>query len=105
MRRIAGLASVLLAPLLGACTGRPEATPLDPLFAAPSGEGEILVRPVRPAPVPEAAPTPERCKHVYEPHSTHSYVDPLTGLPALCAVTICRKCGEIRHECSPPPRR
>lgn len=103
MRAPALLAALLLA---AACRAQPEAAPLDPLFSAPVGEGEIqLVRPVRPAPAPEPAAQPERCKHVYEPHSTHGYVDPLTGLPALCAVTVCRKCGDLRHECRPRPRR
>ena len=101
--------------LLGGCAAPTEATPLNPLFSADPNTGSYEVDPQAPrlprAPAPDrrsepvAEPAPAACKHLYESYATHSYRDPLTGLPALCAVVRCAKCGEIRHECQKGPRR
>jgi hypothetical protein len=93
-----------VAALVAGCTAPAREATLDPLFRAAPGEGSYPT-PVREPPPPAEPPVPERCKHVFEPYGTHLAVDRLTGGPMLCAITICRKCGEIRHECAPPPRR
>jgi len=110
----------LVASWLAGCASScdPCPTPLNPLFSAESGAGSYEVdpetlRPPRPPPSgpsaarveDPAAPDQPACKHDYQSYATHPYVDPLTGLPALCAIWRCTKCGEIRHECQKGPRR
>lgn len=116
MRIFPSLPRVHLTLLLGlalfaaGCRGAAPSASLDPLFSAPAGEGRYEVDPFRmgssPAPCgcpPNLSPAVDMpgqpCRHAFGPHGTHSYVDPLTGMPALCAVVRCSKCGEIRHEC------
>jgi hypothetical protein len=110
---LALLAAVL--PLLG-CRSGSSAGSLDPLFRAPAGEGRYEVDPtlLPPGPAPCGCPpvlSPvvdmpgQPCRHTFGPHGTHTYIDPLTGMPALCAVVRCTKCGEIRHECERRKRR
>lgn len=104
--------------LLGACACEPRPTSLNPLFSADPTTGAYEVDPF--ASLPQRAPAPGRggapadepaaaepavCKHLYGPYATHSYRDPLTGLPALCAIVRCSKCGDLRHECERGPRR
>lgn len=97
-----------LACALAGCAAPAAPASLDPLFRAPSSEGRIEVDPTHAARTPRNAPQPldprievpgQPCRHTFGPHGTHTYIDPLTGLPALCAVVRCTKCGEIRHEC------
>lgn len=47
------------------------------------------------------APDPETCDHFFEWHGTHSYQKMVNGMrmTALCTVTKCAKCNQIRHEC------
>jgi hypothetical protein len=101
-------AALVGALLLVGCAAPSAPATLDPLFRAPSSEGRIEVDPTRTGrtergPVRAADPRIEvpgqPCRHTFGPHGTHTYIDPLTGLPALCAVVRCTKCGEIRHEC------
>jgi hypothetical protein len=104
---LAGLVAAL--PLAG-CRSASSAATLDPLFRAPAGEGRYEVDPSRLGSAPARCGCPPNlspvvdmpgapCRHTFGPHGTHPYVDPLTGMPALCAVVRCTKCGEIRHEC------
>lgn len=96
--------ALLAALALGGCQAPERQGSLNPLWSAPGGEGALAPHAKPPEPKVDPA-LPETCKHLYEPYSTHLYMDPLTGGPALCAVTICRKCGEVRHECEPRRRR
>lgn len=78
---------------------------LDPLFRGTAGQGEHEFDPAtlpKPRPArPEQAQEAEPCDHVWQAlqDGTHGYVDPLTGLPALCTPLRCARCGQVRHEC------
>jgi hypothetical protein len=100
--------ALVVALALAGCAAPSAPATLDPLFRAPSSEGRIEVDPSRlgrssrdaPRPVDPSIEVPgQPCRHTFGPHGTHTYIDPLTGLPALCAIVRCTKCGEIRHEC------
>jgi hypothetical protein len=83
----------------------------DALYRSAAGEGEYEVDPLTaalarrgPARLPPevpAADTPKPCEHVWQSLdlATHSYIDPQSGLPALCTPIVCPKCGLVRHEC------
>jgi hypothetical protein len=106
--------ALLLPLLLAACT---TSTTKETWRPAVGPETEIEVPPIRPARVwdrssPPAttgstpAPAPgaeleERCEHVWVQSTWHTYEQVIDGLPsqAICLVTVCPKCGEIRHEC------
>jgi hypothetical protein len=50
---------------------------------------------------------PAECRHVWQQVGVHGYTKMIHGIPSveLCSVLRCTKCGQVRHECRPPPRR
>ncbi len=56
---------------------------------------------------PEEDDAPKTCRHVWQQVGVHSYTKMIHGLPSveLCSILRCNKCGQVRHECRPPPRR
>lgn len=50
---------------------------------------------------------PKTCRHVWQQVDVHAYTKVRHGVPSveLCSVLRCNKCGQVRHECRPPPRR
>lgn len=116
------LAGLLLSAgaLLAAGCSAPAAPPRtnhDALYRVAAGEGAYDVDPRTaalarrgPARFPAKAPeveAPKPCQHVWEflDRATHSYIDPDSGLPALCTPRVCPKCGLVIHECQGRRRR
>ena len=115
------LPSIGVALLLAGCAGRTAApaprTNHDALYRGATGECEYEVDPLTaalarrgPARFPPKAPAAEAakpCEHVWEfmDRATHAYIDPESGLPALCTPRFCPKCGLVIHECENRRRR
>jgi hypothetical protein len=75
---------------------------IDPNTAALARRGPTPFPPKKPA-----AEAEKPCEHVWEfmDRATHSYIDPHSGLPALCTPRYCPKCGLVIHDCQNPRGR
>ena len=111
---VARLAAALGAVLLAGACASPAPAPranLDPLYHGVTGEGEYDVDPRTAALAqrgPARSPPPEPparsdvqqpCAHDWEQIGTHLFTDDSTGMPSLCAVNRCTKCGQVIHDC------
>ena len=103
-----GLLAVLAGPGCTSSTPSPRQN-LDPLYHGASGAGEYEVDPAMaalarrgPARTPEKPPpaAEKPCEHVYEQVDTHPYLDPETGMPSMCVVSRCVRCGRVVHDCN-----
>lgn len=105
VRWVLALTVGVLLGLAGCAQPSASRSDLNPLFRGTSGAGEYEFDPAtlpKPRPrSPAEAERPPACDHVWQAddRAMHSFIDPLTGMPAICVPIRCLTCGEVRHEC------